>query len=83
MFVCLFVWGFKSHSIIFHPYGVITIAGEGLQILTYAWHSRQLSSEGFLACHIYCDTGQHAKATGKQQIDMQQVNTQQQQQNNR
>ena len=34
------------------------ITGEGLQILTnYARHSWPLSSEGSLACHIYCDTG--------------------------
>ena len=37
-FVSLFVWGFSSHSRIFHPYGDITIVGEGLQILTYARH---------------------------------------------
>ena len=38
----------------FHSYGVVTITGEGLQILTYA----QLSwPEGFLACRAYCDTG--------------------------
>ena len=30
---------------------------EGLQILIYSWHSRPLSSKGFLACHTYCDTG--------------------------
>ena len=29
---------------------------EGLKILTYAQHSWPLSSEGSLACHIYCDT---------------------------
>ena len=27
------------------------------QILTYARHLRPLSSEGSLACHLYCDTG--------------------------
>ena len=62
-FVCLFVWGLSSHSRIFHSYGDITtmaaaITGEGLQILTnYARHLWPLSSEGSLACHIYCDTG--------------------------
>ena len=55
-FVCLF-GGFSSHSRIFHLYGDVTIAGEGLQILTYARHSWPLSSEGSLACHTYCDTG--------------------------
>ena len=34
----LFVWGFSSNSRIFHSYGDFTIAGEGLQILTYARH---------------------------------------------
>ena len=37
--VCSFVWGLSSRSRIFHSYGDITIADEGLQILTYAWHS--------------------------------------------
>ena len=50
---CLFVWGL-SHSRIFHSYGDVTIVGEGLQIWTYP---RQSSSEGSLACHAYCDTG--------------------------
>ena len=56
LFVCLF-WGLSSHSRIFHSYGDVTIADEGLQILTYARHSWSLSSEGSLACHNYCDTG--------------------------
>ena len=35
LFVCLFVcFGFSSHWRIFHSYGDVTIAGEGLQILT-------------------------------------------------
>ena len=29
-----FVWGFSSHSRIFHSYGDVTINGEGLQIFT-------------------------------------------------
>ena len=52
-----FVWDFSSHSRIFHSYWDVTIAGEGLQISTYARHSWPLSSEGSLACHTYCDTG--------------------------
>ena len=44
-----------SHS--FVAYGDVTITGKGLQILTYARHLWPLSSEGSLACHIYCDTG--------------------------
>ena len=50
--------GCSSHSrIIFHSYGDVTFASEGLQILTYARHSWPLSSEGSLAWHTYCDTG--------------------------
>ena len=41
----------------FNSYGDVIIAGEVLQILTYARHSWPLSSEGSLACHTYCDTG--------------------------
>ena len=52
---CLFVWGFSSHSRIFHSYGDVTIAGEGLN-MTYARHSWPLSSEGSLACHTYWNT---------------------------
>ena len=55
LLVCLFVW-FFSHSRIFHSYGDVTIAGEGLQILNYARHLWLLSSEGYVACHTYCDT---------------------------
>ena len=54
----LFVWDFLSHSRIFHSFGDITITAEGLQILSYAWHSWPVSSEGSLTCHTYCDTGQ-------------------------
>ena len=41
----------------FHSFGNVTIAGEGLQILTYARHLWLLSSEASLACHTYCDKG--------------------------
>ena len=54
---CLLVWRFSSHSRFFHSYGDVTISGKGLQMLTYAWHSWILRSEGILACYIYCDTG--------------------------
>ena len=57
LFVMLFVWSLSSHSRIVHSYGDVTIAGEGLQILTYARHSWPLSSKGSLTCHTYCDTG--------------------------
>ena len=42
----------------FHSFGDVTNTGEGLQILTYARHSWSLSSEGSLACHTECYTGQ-------------------------
>ena len=53
--VCLFGF-FSSHSRIFLSYGDVTVAGEGLQILTDARLSWPLSNEGSLACHTYCDT---------------------------
>ena len=56
-FVCLFVGIVSSHSRIFHSYGDVTTTGERFQILTYARHLWPLSSEVFLACHTYCDTG--------------------------
>ena len=57
LFVCLF-WGvFRPNREIFFSYGDDTIAGEGLQILTYARYSWPLSSEGSLACHTHYDTG--------------------------
>ena len=57
MLVCLFFCGILSNSKSLHSHGHVTIAGEGLQILTYAWHSLPLSSEGSLTCHTYCETG--------------------------
>ena len=50
-------WSFLSHSRSFHSYGDVNIAGERLQMLTYARHSWPLSNEVSSACHIYCDTG--------------------------
>ena len=52
-----FVWGFSSHSKIFHSYGDVTITGKGLQILTYIRHSWPLCSEGSLEWYTYCYTG--------------------------
>ena len=54
--VCLF-GVFCPTRDFFHSYGDVTIAGEGLQILTYARHSWPLSSEVSLMCHTYYDTG--------------------------
>ena len=48
---CLFVFS-RIHS-----YGNVIITGEGLQILTYTRHWWPLSSEGYLACQTYSDTG--------------------------
>ena len=47
-FVCLF-GGFSSHSRIFHLYGDVTIAGEGLQVLTYVRHSWSFQQWGFFS----------------------------------
>ena len=57
--VCMFAWGFSSHSIIFHWNGDVIINGERLKMLIYARHSWPLSSEAILACHSHCarDTG--------------------------
>ena len=56
LFICLFVSSISSHSRIFHSYGDVTIAGEGLQNLTYARYSLPFSSEGSLTCQTHCDT---------------------------
>ena len=52
---CLF--GFFFVPLENFSYGDVTIAGEGLHILTYARHLCPLSIEGSLACHFYCDKG--------------------------
>ena len=46
-------WRVSSHSRIFRPYGDVTIAVEGLSILTYAKQIWPLSIEGSITC---CDT---------------------------
>ena len=47
----MFVWGLSFG--IFHSYGDVIIAGEGLQILTMA-----IEHLGFFSVpHLYCDTG--------------------------
>ena len=58
-FGCLeFIVPLKHFSLIWRRHHVdVTIAGERLQILTYARHSWPLNSEGSLTCHSYCDTG--------------------------
>ena len=55
--IYLFVLNLSFHSRIFHSNGDVTVAGEGLQIFTYAQHSWPLSSEGSLKCYTHCDTG--------------------------
>ena len=55
--ICLIVCVFLSHLRIFHSNGDVTIASEGLQILTFALRSWPLSSEGSWACHTDCDKG--------------------------
>ena len=54
---CLFIFGIYRPTWAFRTYGEVTIAGEGLHILTYARHSWLLRNEGSLAYHTYCDTG--------------------------
>ena len=57
-FVCLFLClGYFVPLERFYSYGDVIITGEEQHILTYAWHSWSLSSEGSLACHDICDTG--------------------------
>ena len=50
LYVCLFVWGFVSHSITFHSCGDVPITGDGLKILTYTRHSWPLNS--FSVLHL-------------------------------
>ena len=52
-----FVWSFSSHLRICQSFGDFTFADEELQVLNYASHIGQLSSEGSLACHTFCDIG--------------------------
>ena len=55
----IFILFFSSSKLRnFHSFGVVTNTGEGLQILTYARLLWPLSSEGSLACHTECYTGQ-------------------------
>ena len=53
----LFVWGFKSHSRIFHSYWDVKYYWWRASNFDLYWHSWPLSSEGSLACHTYCDMG--------------------------
>ena len=54
--ICLFVWGFSSHSKIFHSFEDVTAWTVNLTLYTlYSW---RMSSEGSLLCHIFCDRGQ-------------------------
>ena len=56
-FFCFWFFDWSSHWGIFKSYGDVTIAGEGLQILTHVRHSWPLSSEGSLACNTDRDKG--------------------------
>jgi hypothetical protein len=53
----LIIYCFTSRSRIFHVYGDVKIAGEGLQNLGLCSALRPLSREGSLSCHACCDTG--------------------------
>ena len=58
---CLFYlfWGVlrPTREFFTHMETLPLSVNEGLQILTYTWHSRPLSSERSLVCHTYCATG--------------------------
>ena len=49
----LFVLSLSPHLRIVHSYGYVTIAGIGMQNLTYALHSWLLRWKGSLTCHTY------------------------------
>jgi hypothetical protein len=51
----LIIYGFTSHSRIFHLNGDVTNAGKALQNLGLC--SAPLSREGSLSCHTCCGTG--------------------------
>jgi hypothetical protein len=50
----LIIYGFTSRSRIFHLYGDVTIAGEGLQILAYACSAFRDFEQGgiFIVPHL-------------------------------
>jgi hypothetical protein len=53
MFVCLFIYGFTSRSRIFHSYGDVTIADEGLQNLGLCSALKALEQGGiFIVPHL-------------------------------
>ena len=58
LFVCLFAWGFSCHSMNYVLIWRRRHYGGGLQVLTYARHLWPLSSEDYLACHTFFETGQ-------------------------
>jgi hypothetical protein len=51
------IYGFMSRSRIFHLYGEVTIACEGLQNLGLCSALRAFELGGSLLCHTCCDTG--------------------------
>ena len=53
-FLYMFVWGFSSHSRIFHSYGDITLPVKGYKNFTYTW---PVSNEGSFEYHTYCGKG--------------------------
>ena len=56
---CFCFLSFSSHWVFFsQSYGDVTIAGEGLQILTHPRHSWPLSRDGSWACYTYCVSSQ-------------------------
>jgi hypothetical protein len=53
--ICLFVYSRTSNFSAIWRLSPLPVTG--LQILAYAWRLGQLSREGSLSCHTYCDTG--------------------------
>ena len=60
MIVWFFFFGLTREFFMTH-FGDVTIAGEELQILTYARHLWALSSEGSLACHTCSVCNSHLR----------------------
>ena len=54
-----FVWSLSSHSRIFHSYGKVTIAGEGLQIVT------MFGTHGHWAVRVLLSPNNYGKSTLK------------------
>ena len=56
---------FQLRLYVFRPtrelFSIMENTGEGLQILTYALHTKPLSTEGSLTCHTHSGTCQYLR----------------------